>query len=272
VCSSDLVLSTTFTGTHQTVNLATPVEFIEASESTNNLANIRIEKIGNVFLSQFSSGVVARYTTTGINNITGSVNITLVGGGSGGQSGSASEGNSNSNNAGGVGGSSGKVVNLGPVTLVGGESVVIGAQGNGGSGAAKVVGNAGGATTLGNYTSANGNFGAGGSGASQVGNVRVGNPGSASPASNLTSNLCNNLLPIGAKTTGGGAAGSHNFGIGAGPGAGGGSGIGTGGAGGFDGIGGNATGFGGGGGGGGARFGDFAGGNGTPGVVYLVVE
>lgn len=212
------------------------------------------------------SGVLTTYTTSQTITAVGDGYAILVGGGGGG--GGAL------NYPGGGGGSGGIIA--GRVALTGSLVLTIGTAGNGGA-TGNNPGTAGLATTFGGLTANGGNgglagngaFGAGGAGGTPNGVAggtttlsNSGAPGSAT----VNSNTFYSFMTQG--TTGSGAGGcvSTNAGIG------GGLGIGTGGNGGLGVQNGSpATGFGGGGGGAGSTGGAQAGGDGSSGVMYLIV-
>lgn len=234
------------------------------------------------------AGTVFRFTSSTTSTLSpGNYYLMLIGGGTGGTMGA---------NAGsccdfpstqaGAGGASGRVLNVGPVFLSGGESITIGAQGNTNGGGLQ-AGNAGGHTTYGNFTSANGTAANGGGPATNNSGFRQGGSGSATVATTAPLVLGNNFGFSTTSTTGGGGGGGWNWAIGGAGGSGGGSGsantaIGRGGNGGASTGGepssstraGDGVGFGfGGGGGGGAGNGQnyvMQASPGGPGVVYAI--
>lgn len=258
------VVTATVTTTASTVSLGQPCSRVVISANT---ASARLSIAYSGLPLAPGSGLVETFTNSQTYTGTGVGYVLIVGGGSGGGAGNVG-GNA------GPGGGSGGVVLVGPITFAGTEAIVIGAAGNGGAtnGAA---GNAGGATSFGNYT-ANGGSGATagttGGGAGGGGGGGGVNSGGASGSASTAPNVVRPTL-----TTGGGGGGGYSSGTGSAAGAAGaGSGIGTGGSGGNangpTGPGNNASGYGAGGGGGGARGGiaSGVGGNGSPGVVYVV--
>jgi hypothetical protein len=226
------------------------------------------------------SGTLDTITTTSTYNQTGQLYIVAVGGGGGGTDGFAS------NAPGGGGGGGALASHIGVVNTS--TSITIGAAGNRGN-----PGNAGGSTSFGNLAVATGGNGAtatssntNSSTGGNSGNVRTGGSTAVSDPSRFGDAgiaVPNPHLSVTTGTNGGGGGGSftgNNNSNGTG-GAGGGSGIGTGGAGSDSGpaasnaAAGNATGYGAGGGGG--RNWSLAtnnkatlGGNGSPGVVYVL--
>jgi hypothetical protein len=261
---------TTFT-ISETVNYIA----LTGTNAASALTNVAVRYLSNVQIYIPGSGFVTRYTTSTTSTLDGSAYILLVGGGSGGQAGNSAGQVYNSGGRAGAGGSSGRVLSVGPVTLVGGETVTIGAAGNANNTTLE-GGNAGGNTSLGNYSSSNGTAASGGGAATNDNSPRTGGGGSASIKTNAPTIITNNFLTANS-TTGGGGGGTWNWAVGESPGAGGGSGIGTGGNGGT-----NSThapsgsGFGAGGGGGAGRWENAPtqvpkGGNGTQGVVYVIM-
>lgn len=244
------------------------------TNAASALTGIAVRYLTNIQIYIPGTGFVTRYTSSTVNTLDGSAYLLLVGGGSGGQCGSPNGGQYPSAQA-GAGGASGYVYSVGPVTLLGNEVVTIGTAGTANSTALQ-AGNAGNHTTFGNYSSASGSQAGGGGGASNNNSPRTGGGGGTSNKTNAPTILTNSLLSANS-TTGGGGGGTWNFAVGESAGAGGGSGIGTGGTGGNTGAAQapSGTGFGAGG-GGGAGAGNGVGyvprgGDGSPGVAYVIM-
>lgn len=242
-------------------NITLSTTCVKAAAFAAGVANVTLS-VGTNPVSVTTTAAGAGTTTTltsgtsYVPNSTGYAYVVALGGGQGGSSQDV-PGND------GYGGHGGRaaVPTGGYVKLTSGSAVsyTVGAQGNGGSGAGG-EGNAGGSTTWGNLLTAAGATvnGAGVAGGGTGGNSWTGGNGSVQP---------NPYSGIKSGTNGSGGGGSGNTG---GTTVGGGSGIGTGGSGSNHGqAGGHATGYAAGGGGAGD---DFAspGGNGSPGVIYVI--
>jgi hypothetical protein len=202
-------------------------------------------------LSSGANGTVDTLTTSQTYTQTGPAFVVVVGGGGGGAGTNSSYGGYK----GGGGGSGG--VQSSTYTLTGSTVVTIGAAGNK-SGTGN-DGNAGGATTFGNLTS-NG----GGGGSPYEGGGLGGTPGGVDGGKYNYSagqeSTASSYPFVVSGTTGSGSKGGDSRTYG--------SGIGTSGPGGANG--GDATGYGSGGGGGGNGGTNSTGGNGRPGVVYVL--
>ena len=266
---------TTFT-ISETVNYIS----LTGTNAASALTNVAVRYLTDVQTYIPGSGFVTRYTTSTINTLDGSAYLLLVGGGTGGQAGKPGTADYAGGARAGAGGISGKVLSVGPITLVGGETVTIGAAGNANN-TELSGGNAGGNTSLGNYSSSNGTAANGGGGATNDNSPRTGGAGGASGKTNAPTIITNNFLTANS-TTGGGGGGTWNYAVGESPGAGGGSGIGTGGQGGTTGTNAanagtanGANGYGAGGGGGAGRWDAPSqvprGGNATQGVAYVIM-
>jgi hypothetical protein len=231
-----------------------------AGGSTN--AIVTISKTANVLSpDDIGSGTLDTITTTGNYNQTGLLGVLVIGGGAGGDRGS------NASRVGGAGGRAGFI--NGDVVFTNSPTLVtIGAGGAGQTW--NTDGRTPGNSSFGNLVTANSannqEFANGNGNAGTQQDSLPGNSSAVFPSFN------------GSSTTGGGGAGnSENHGVFP---IGGGSGIGTGGTGGSNNVGGkDATGRGAGGGGGrgiyrpdlnGANSNIIAGGNGSPGVVYVL--
>lgn len=267
---STLITSATTSSGTVVVNLATAATNIAYFVNTGSDVIISLQLTG-IALTTASSGTVDIITTTSTYNQTGLVYYCVVGGGGGGGNGSAQQGG---------GGASGGIAS-GRVTLNTSTSIEIGAAGNGGTGNTNQIsasgtvfggsGNAGGSTVFGNIVTVNGgNGGSGGSsnnwnGTRSAAGGTGGTPGGGRGAGFASVNSTYNALASDASTysfvvsgtTGGGAGGDQNSYAG--------SGIGTGGARGNE-NGSAGSGYGSGGGGGQ----NGTGGNGAPGVVYII--
>ena len=260
-----------------TFTISETVNYISltGTNAASALTNVAVRYLTDVQIYIPGSGFVTRYTTSTTNPLDGSAYLLLVGGGTGGQAGNSAGQEYQYGGRAGAGGSSGRVLSVGPITLVGGETVTIGAGGNANN-TTLSGGNAGGNTSLGNYSSANGTAANGGGAASNDSGTRTGGAGGASGKTNAPTIITNNFLTVNS-TTGGGGGGTWNWAVGESPGAGGGSGIGTGGAGGTNSNHApSGNGFGAGGGGGAGRWETAPvqvpkGGNGTQGVVYVIM-
>jgi len=227
--------------------------------------SVSIQRTALFVSSTGLSGTTDTLTTSGTYNAaTGMVLVLAVGGGGGG-----SGARTNRVDRMGAGGGYGNPTQ-GFTYLNGPTSYTVGARGNGG--AANVAGNAGGSSIFGNVTGVGGNGGNtdatnGGTGGTPGG----GNYGDGSGSTPGTANTANYKDFFANATTGGGGGGNQNPGGGSN---GAGSGIGTGGRGGGQGtndIAQSGTGYGsGGGGGGGYQASVQSGGNGAPGVIYVL--
>jgi len=220
-----------------------------------------------------TNGTLYTYTTSQTINLTGDGYVILVGGGGGG----GGSGQSSSSGGGGGGGSGG--ITGGRIVLTGSQSLTIGSGGSGGS--QTFAGSNGGNTTLGSFTANGGGGGNPGTNTTAGSGGIAGTPnGGAGGAGSTTTSATSGNLSVNTNsifsfftegTTGGGGGGS----IGTSSGSGAGSGVGTGGNGGIGNqVGAPGTGYGSGGGGGGvqqAPTNPNAGGNGQPGVCYLIV-
>jgi hypothetical protein len=271
---SSFVQTSTVSGT-VTYNLASAAVgvYIYIDAGTNTV--VTIDKVAAALSGAEVSGTLDTITATNTYNQTGILYVLAVGGGGGG-GGSYS---GNNWNYGGWGGGYGYQVG-GIVYANTATSVTIGAKGNGAAAYAS-AGNAGGTTSFGNLISAAGgqpgDYGQGGGGTGG----RGGSSGSNGQAGPFTTSVEHPTVTT--DTNGGGGGGwsqTNNNTVNVGQ-TGAGSGVGTGGTGGgYSGTamvrGGDATGYGAGGGGGGSK-GSFAapysgigGGDGSPGVVYVL--
>ena len=186
-----------------------------------------------------TSGQLFTYTASGTPGLVGDAYCVLVGGGGGG---------AGTDSSGGSGGITG-----GRVNLIGTELLTIGAIG---IGATTGLATSGGATTFAGFTAGGGGGANGGGIAGVAGTPNGGSGGQANGTAVTASAAASTIFSFFDQgTTGGGATPSQTAK---------GSGIGTGGATG----GGNATGFGA---GGGSNYGTLLGGNGTPGVCYIIL-
>ena len=245
-----------------TLNIATQVGQIKYWTTSGVNTQIEILKQGSSIAPV--SGTLTTVTATGTPGLVGAAYVVVVGAGGGGGGGA----NSGSNSGGGGGGSGG--ITGGRVTLTGSESLVIGNNGIGG--AFNNPGTAGTATTFAGFTAGGGGGGAGSTiGTTQPGGV-AGSPNGAIGATGQATTVNNGNASAAASTIfpffTQGTTGSGNGGGVSGSQATAGNGIGTGGLGGVGTAGQVGTGFGSGGGGGGA--GANSGGNGKPGVVYII--
>jgi hypothetical protein len=249
--NGDTLLTTAVTASGTVdVSLASAPTKIAFSTNTGSSVLITFTFLASP-VSSSVSGTVDTITASQTYNQTGPAFVVIVGGGGGG-------GGTNSTYGGyrGGGGGSGGVRSA-FYTLTGSTSVTIGATGNkSGSGNA---GNSGGATTFGNLTS-NG----GGGGDAYEGGGAGGTPGGAEGGKYNYSagqeSAASSYPFVVSGTTGSGSKGGDSRTYG--------SGIGTSGPGGTNG--GDATGYGSGGGGGGNGSANSTGGNGRPGVVYVL--
>jgi hypothetical protein len=253
------------------------INYIELTGTNvaSNLTGVAVRYLTDVQIYIPGTGFVLRYTTSTTSTFEGNAYLLLVGGGTAGQAGNSAGQNYGGGGRAGAGGSSGRVLSVGPVTLAGGESITIGSGGNANNTTLQ-AGNAGGNTSFGNYSTTNGAAASGGGAATNDNSPRQGGAGGASIKTNAPSMITNNFLTLNS-TTGGGGGGSWNWSVGESPGVGGGSGIGTGGNGGTNSNHApSGSGFGAGGGGGSGRWENAPtqvprGGNGTQGVVYVIV-
>ena len=221
----------------------------------NTVANVSVVISLTALTIAPVSGVLTTYTASGTPGLVGDAYCVLVGGGAAGQGGTGNVARS--------GGGSGGIISF-RVTLAGNEALVIGQGGIGGSPGGKP----GQASTFAGQTAGGGtNTGSfGGAGSPNGGN------GGYQPNLPTASSAASYLFPFFAQGTTGGGAGtiaqsSNPSGAGSGIGTGG-SGAGTTGGG---GNGGDAIGFGAGGGGGWLGAGTATGGNGAPGVLYVIL-
>ena len=252
------------------INLATAADRVRIWTNTGSDVVVTVTKIASALTNQFS-GTLDTITSTG--NYTGTSTsgygyFVLVGGGGGGRS---MSGYGVSGGGGGSGGVGGKFV-----ALTGSMSVTIGAQGNANAVSADTSGNAGGTSIFSEVTVNGGNGGGyngmngavrgnGGtvSGADFFSNGAQGGPETSNVYTARETTKIMSFVKNG--TTGGGGAGRGGAGAG--------SGIGTGGNGGNENnLGGSASGYGAGGGGAGAQGYSISalGGNGSPGVLYVL--
>lgn len=250
-------------------NLASAAATIGYTVDTGSNILINITLVGNAF-SGSVSGTLDTITSTSTYNTTGKLFVIAVGGGGGGGYSAT-----NSSDWSACGGASGGL-HSGYVVTNSATSVTIGAAGNA---VTDSNGNAGGTTTFGSYFTANGGGGGikynganvtvsggtpGGADVNVQGAVTSGTSWSAYPATPYR------FIKDGSTGTGGSGAWQYKNGGEAGAG----SGIGTGGSGGNTSQRGqNANGYGAGGGGGSPRSGNSTyaqGGNGSPGVVYVL--
>lgn len=230
------------------ISLASTADRIRLWTNTGSNTVVTITKTASALTNQFS-GTLDTITTSGTytgTSTSGYAFVILVGGGgAGGGVPNAWAGGG----SGGPGGVGGKLVQL-----TGSMPVVLGA---GGTGIVAQTGNSGGASTFAGMTAGGGGGGPGGNTSAQ------GATGSVTGADVSGGGV---LYPfvINGTTGGGGVTGSGSTVPGSG------SGIGTGGSG-KSSTGGDATGYGAGGGGAYSNtFGAFAGGAGTPGVLYVL--
>lgn len=191
--------------------------------ATNSIGNSLPANSSGDPLPPPPSGTVYRFdtTTASAGLPSGSYYLMIIGGGTAGQNGLQNAGNYPSTRA-GAGGASGKVLNVGPVSITGGESVVIGDGGNMGSGNL-AAGNAGGNSSFGNYNSSNGVSVSGGGPATNNSSPRNGGAGSASAKTTAPVVLSNNFGFSVNSTTGSGGGGGWNYAVGGSGGPGGGS-------------------------------------------------
>jgi len=259
--STEILSATTSSGTVN-VNLPNGATSFYYSINTGTSISIDIQRVANPV--SYAAAVVDILTGTGTYTHTGKAYVIAVGGGEGGQS-SEFSGGGFSGTAGRGGKSGGIAQDL--LTLSGTVNYVVGAGGNANGPGGGGNPNAGGNSTFSNVaTSANVGNGNGGAGQPNTGNGGDGTAGTTSAYPFVVTG-----------TTGGGGGGTRTNGNG---GNGGGSGIGTGGAGGrsisnspisqSDGASGTGYGSGGGGSGANASGGHASGGNGRPGVIYVL--
>lgn len=252
------------------VNLASECSEVYVSGIPSFTANtlITIDKTGENISGTEITGTLDTLTTSGTYNQTGKLYVVAVGGGGGGGA---------SGNYGGGGGGSGGVASKMVFTNTA-TSYTIGTSGNGGAKGNTAnngaPGNAGNVTNFGNLLTANGG-GGGATGNTGAGGA-AGTPGGGAGSSGVLNGDASNASSstkigqsVKSGTTGGGGGGSSANGIGAGGGDGG---IGTGGSGGNNNTApGNGSGYGSGGGGGrGGASTTHDGGNGAPGVIYVL--
>jgi hypothetical protein len=260
--STEILSATTSSGTVN-VNLPNGATSFYYSINTGTSISIDIQRVANPVA--YAAAVVDILTSSASYTHTGKAYVVAVGGGEGGQS-SEFSGGGFSGVAGRGGKSGGIAADL--LTLSGTVNYTVGAAGNSNGPGGGGNPNAGGNSTFSNVvTSANVGQGNGGAAANNTGSGGAGNAGTASAYSFVVTG-----------TTGGGGGGARNYGRSPGNGAG--SGIGSGGRGGEQATsndtngptnGGNANGYGGGGGGSGASDNvGRTGGNGGPGVIYVL--
>ena len=238
-------------------NLGTASTSLQVYTNTGTDVVVTITKTADALTG--ISGTLDTLTTSQTYNQTGTVWVVVVGGGG------AGGGTNGSNTTGGGGGGGGIWTAL--TTLNTSTTVTIGAGGNGVSTAS---GNAGGATTFGNLTANGGGGGTGvngTAGAAGTGNTggNSANGGLGHPNANVATDGGGNSQPylfVRAGNNGGGGGGTD------GSKGGGGSVIGTGGTSAENPT--NASGYGAGGWGRRSMIAGGAGGNGTPGVVYVL--
>lgn len=272
------VSGTSFIGTTTTssgsivYNLATPATTVYIqSNNANDVVTINLTASAPV--NTALSGTLDTITTSGTYTQTGLLWVLAIGGGGGG----SGFGTINANQMGCGGGAGGLAMFYGNVT--GSTTVTIGSAGTGG--ALNNAGTSGGTTSFGSYAVATGGGGAGlnsiypgigGTGTTGTATAGGGNGGNQT-GSNPGIVVPNIWTGIKNGTHGGGGGGGNGNTGGPGQGAGDG-GIGRGGNGGANGsVGAAATGYGSGGGGGGqdnVGGNRTAGGNGSPGVVYVL--
>lgn len=250
--SNTLVMSATTSSGVVSVSLSEPVNRIDFWINTGtNVAILVKQTAARGIFSEFS-GTLDTITSSGTYNQTGPVVLAIVGGGAGG----ASNGGSSYPGRGGGGGGLRTV----RTTLNTSTSVTIGSGGNGGN-----PGNAGGTTTFGNFSANGGEGGARSNSQSDGSTTSGGSPGNAYGGSSMGNVGGNNNNPyrwIGVTNNQGGAGGRggySNTGADVNP-------IGVGGS--YNSA--NGSGYGSGGCGGPAQNSGVPGGNGTPGVVYVL--
>lgn len=274
--SSEITTVTTTSGA-VTATLSTASTHAVVSINTGTNIDITFTQTKVLLPNGAPSGTLYTITSTQTFTGRGKAWVCLVGGGDGGNGGYPYQ------SSGGSGGASG-YVHSGIITLTEDVLVTIGTAGTGGTRNNNQAnnGNAGNHTTVGNLlSSASGSRANGASGQYESGGTRRGNNGNVSAGypypwiTNLGGPGNNGL-------TGSGGSSSYNYAMGAEGGNGGSGLIGAGGKGGWDGVpAANATGYGGGGGAGGTNnqtfnntngtFLNLSGGNGSPGIAYIVV-
>ena len=224
-----------------TLNIATQVGQIKYWTTSGVNTQIEILKQGSSIAPV--SGTLTTVTATGTPGLVGAAYVVVVGGGGGGCA--ALGGGPGSGASGGI--------NFGRVNLTGSELATIGNAGLGGVAGAPNPGSAGGNTSLAGITATGGGGGVSAAG----GSAGTPNGVAGTTAGNgISSSTIAALSGWTFFTQGSTGSGGTNGGVGAG------TGIGTGGNSGGT----NATGFGAGGGGGQAS----KGGNGSPGVIYII--
>lgn len=247
-----ITTATTVSGTI-TLNIASAVATIKFWTTGGTNTQIEILKQGSSIAPV--SGTLTTVTASGTPGLKGDAYIVLVGGGAAGQGGTG--------NYARAGGGSGGIISF-RYNLLGTELATIGNGGIGGN----PGGNPGGSTIFAGQTAGGGtnigSFGGAGSPNGGKGGDSTNNPTASSAASYL--------FPFFTQGTTGGGAGTVPVST---PPVGAGLGIGTGGSGagttGGGVNGGNGTGFGAGGGAGWQGAGTATGGNGTPGVIYIII-
>lgn len=246
--------TTTASGTIN-YNLATTAD--KALIQSNNVNDVvTINLTATVPVSSSISGTLDTITTTGTYNQTGLLWVLAIGGGGGG-------GGGKSGYAASSGGGASGAMSMFYGDVPTSTSVTIGGAGNGSG--PDVGGLAGGQTSFGSYAVAKGGNG-GGLPNGTAGGTATGTNSGTIVVESSGGELPNLFRAVKNGTTGAGAAGKSGSGYG--------SGIGTGGAGANGGgqTAGSGTGYGAGGGGGATDNGNNpgTGGNGTPGVVYVL--
>ena len=231
-----ITTATTVSGTI-TLNIASAVATIKFWTTSGTNTQISILKQGSSVAPV--SGTLTTVTASGTPGLVGDAYVVVVGGGGGGAGSDAS---------GGSGGITG-----GRVKLIGTELLTIGAKGIGATTGAATNG---GATTFAGFTAGGGGGANGGGVAGVAGTPNGGSGGQANGTSVTASAAASTIFTFFNQGTTGGGATSIQTAKGLG--------IGTGGATG----GGNATGFGA---GGGSNSGNLLGGNGSAGVVYIII-
>jgi hypothetical protein len=248
------------------LNLASAADRVRLWTDTGSSVVVTITKTASA-LSDVFSGTLDTVTSTGTytgTSTSGKAYAVLVGGGGGG--------GGSTGTASGSGGGSGSVGGK-LVTLTGSMSVTIGAAG---VGAIDTDGTNGGTSTFAGMSCPGGGGGGkyvggvaavpGSAGAAPTGTdvSAVGREGATPQYSGSSTTKIYSFVVNGTTGSGGGGNSGQNLG--------GGSGIGTGGNGSGSGNGGDATGYGSGGGGSGGQFssGNYRGGNGRPGVLYIL--
>lgn len=268
---STFIGSTTTVGGTINFNLAAEATNIFVQSSNANDV-VTINLTASVPINNTISGTLDTITTSGTYSQTGLLWVLAIGGGAGGTGATGAWGPG--------GGAGGLAMFYGNVPTS--TTVTIGNAGLGSAANSGLPGGSGGTTSFGSYAIATGGSGSNpglGGGSGGIGTVGTavagggdGGGSSGSQPGQVVPNVWRSI--INGTHGGGGGGGTFSFG-GQGGGIGAGSGIGTGGNGSSSGgaAGGNATGYGSGGGGGTNNNGNeprSAGGNGSPGVVYVL--